>query len=187
VGVPNVKVIEGDVLKAEVPYFNKIVSIPPYNISSKLLLWLFKKDFDCAVLVFQKEFVNRLVAPIGSEDYGWLTVVTYYHTEVELLESVPKRMFFPQPKIDSVITCLKPKQPRPFTIRDNASFEKFVRLLFTQRNKKIRNAVLPYVKSIRAVSKQDATEIADSLPFCDKRVRELAPEDFGALANDLSR
>jgi hypothetical protein len=27
---------------------------------------------------------------------------------------------------------------------------------------------------------------ADSLPFKDRRVRELPPEDFGVLANELS-
>jgi len=30
-------------------------------------------------------------------------------------------------------------------------------------------------------------KLADSLLFHDKRVRELAPEDFGALANALAK
>ncbi|MDH5793789.1 MAG: methyltransferase, partial [Candidatus Bathyarchaeota archaeon] len=57
--LPSVEIIEGDVLKARIPQFNKVVSIPPYHISSRLLLWLFSKNFDCAVLIFQKEFANR--------------------------------------------------------------------------------------------------------------------------------
>ncbi|MDH5787849.1 MAG: methyltransferase domain-containing protein, partial [Candidatus Bathyarchaeota archaeon] len=70
----NVVIIKGDVLKVPIPTFNKVVSIPPYRISSRLLLWLFSKNFDCAVSIFQTEFVNRLVASIDSNDYGWLTV-----------------------------------------------------------------------------------------------------------------
>jgi len=184
-GAPNVEIIEGNVLEEDVPLFNKVVSIPPYKISSRLLVWLFNKGFDCAVLVFQKEFASRLVAQIGSEDYGWLTVLTYYYAEAELLDDIPKWMFYPEPKIDSVITYLKSKKPRPFTIKDEAMFKRMVQLIFTQRNKKVGNAVLHYLRSARGVPKENAVKIAEHLTVHGKRVRELAPEDFGALANAL--
>jgi len=35
------------------------------------------------------------------------------------------------------------------------------------------------------MAKEKAQELADSLTFHDKRVRELAPEDFGALTNEV--
>ena len=184
---PNVKIIEGNVLKVQIPQFSKVVSIPPYNISSALLLWLFNRNFDCAVLIFQKEFANRLVASVRSEDYGWLTVVAYYRVEVELLDEVPKWMFYPQPEVDSIIVRLKPKRPPPFTLKNEAPFKQLVQILFTQRNRKVRNAVLPFIKGMHAAIAEDAVKLADSLPFHDKRVRELAPEDFGALANVLTK
>jgi len=178
----NVDVIEGDVLKVQIGYFNKVVSIPPYNISSSLLLWLFNKNFDCAVLIFQKEFANRLVASIGSEDYGWLTVTAYYYFEVEFLDDAPKWMFYPQPEVDSIIVRLKPKKPKPFTLKDEALFRQLAQMLFTQRNRKVKNAVSSFIKSAPT-----AVKVADSLPFHDRRVRELAPEDFGELANALAK
>jgi len=183
----NVEIIEGDVLKVQVPQFIKAVSIPPYNISSPLLLWLFSKKFDCAVLIFQKEFANRLVASVGSEDYGWLTVAAYYSVEVELLDEIPKWMFYPRPEVDSVIIRLKPKRPPPFTLKNEALFKQLVQTLFTQRNRKVRNAVLPFIKGVHAATAEDAVKLADSLLFQDKRVRELAPEDFGALTNALTK
>jgi 16S rRNA (adenine1518-N6/adenine1519-N6)-dimethyltransferase len=67
-GLANVTAIEGDVLKVAVPSFSKVVSIPPYQISSRLIMWLFDRNFECAVLVLQKEFAGRLVASMGSED-----------------------------------------------------------------------------------------------------------------------
>jgi len=182
---PNVKVVEGDVFKVDIPSFNKIVSTPPYNISSRLLLWILDQGFDCSVLVFQKEFASRLVASVGNHDYGWLAVLTYYYAEVELLTTVPPSMFYPQPKVDSIITRLIPKKPRALKLEDEATFRRLVRSLFTQRNKKIRNAVLPYLRTMRGMSKDGAVRTAEKLPCCDKRVRELAPEDFGALANAL--
>jgi len=181
--LPSVKVIEGDVLKVQIPQFNKVVSIPPYHISSSLLLWLFNKNFECAVLIFQKEFANRLVASVGSGDYGWLTVFAYYHVEVELLDEVLRWMFYPQPEVDSIFVRLKLKKPPPFRLKNEAVFKRLVQALFTQRNRKVRNAVLPFVKSTQVTNAENVVKLADSLPFHSKRVRELAPEDFGALAN----
>jgi len=184
--LPNVKIIEGDVLKANIPQFDKVVSIPPYNISSRLLLWLFSKNFGCAILIFQKEFANRLVASVGSEYYGWLTVFTYYHVEVELLDDVPKWMFYPQPEVDSIIVRLKLRKVSPFKLKNEVVFKQLVRSLFTQRNRKVRNAILPFIKGMSAIATEENAELAEAFPFGDKRVRDLAPEDFGALANALS-
>ena len=182
----NIRVIEGNVLKASVPQFSKVVSIPPYNISSRLLLWLFAKNFECAVLVVQKEFADRLVASVGSEDYGWLTVFTCYHVEVELLDDVPKWMFYPQPKVDSIVVRLKPWKMLPFELKNEVLFRQLVRSFFTQRNRKVRNAVLSFMKGMSAVAAENSVKLVGDFPFADKRVRELAPEDFGVLANVLS-
>jgi 16S rRNA (adenine1518-N6/adenine1519-N6)-dimethyltransferase len=181
----NVKIIEGNILRVSIPQFNKIVSTPPYNISSRLLLWILNQEFDRAVLVFQKEFANRLAASVGNRDYGWLTVLTYFRAEVELLDDVPKSMFYPPPKVDSVVTRLTPRRSRLHKLENEAAFKRIAQMLFTQRNKKVRNAVLPYLKHVRLLSKEEACKVVETLPFRDMRVRELAPEDFGALADVL--
>jgi len=186
-GLANVTVIEGDVLKTAVPSFSKVVSIPPYQISSRLLLWLFDRGFDCAVLVLQKEFAGRLVATVGSEDYGWLTVAAFYSAEVNLLDPAPKHMFYPEPEVESVIVRLTPWTASPFEVKDEALFRRMVRWLFTQRNKKLGNALVPFIKSTLEVNKKDAGKVPRTIPFREKRVREMPPEAFGELANALVR
>jgi len=181
----NVNLIEGDVLKVSVPQFNKVVSTPPYSISSPLLFWILERRFECAVLTFQKEFAERLTAPVGSRDYGRLTVGTYYRAEAELLDSVPRSMFYPSPDVDSMVVRLKPRKKPPFSVEDEEAFFKLVQTLFTQRNKKVRNAIVTFLRG--RVKKADVARLVDSLPFHDKRVRELAPEDFEALANEIAR
>ena len=181
----NVELIEGSILKVAIPPFGKVVSNPPFSISSPLLFWLLKRTFQCAVLTFQKEFAERLDAPVGSKDYGRLAVFTSYRFEVEALDNVPKDAFYPPPDVDVVIVRLKPKRLVPFKVEDEEVFDEVVQTLFTQRNRKVRNAVLPFLrkhglKDIAAVKK------ADVLPFHNKRVRDLAPEDFGVLATELS-
>jgi len=182
-GLPNVDLMEGDILGVSVPEFNKVVSTPPYSISSPLLFWLLERKFDCAILTFQKEFAERLAATVGSKDYGRLTVTTYYLAEVDLLDLVPRSMFYPPPDVDSLVVCLRPRKP-PFFVEDRRVFLELVQKLFTQRNKKVRNAIFPFLCKI-GVERKNATKLADSLSFHDKRVRELAPEDFGVLANEI--
>jgi 16S rRNA (adenine1518-N6/adenine1519-N6)-dimethyltransferase len=183
----NVTVLEGDVLKVAVPNFNKVVSIPPYYLSSRLVTWLFDRGFECAVLILQKEFARRLVADVGSDDYGWLTVVTCHSAEVELLDPVPKSMFYPPPEIDSVIVRLTPWKARTFEVKDEVFFQRMVRWLFTQRNKKLGNAIVPFIKSTFGTANDDMEKLVYALPFREKRARELSPEAFGELANAFSR
>lgn len=183
-GIENIELVHGDVLNSTLPWFNKIVSTPPYSISSPLLFWLLDRPFDCAVLTFQEEFAKRLSAPVGGKDYSRLTVATYYRADAELLEFVPRGAFYPQPDVDSAVVRLKLKA-LPFSVKDEKMFFELVRNMFTQRNKKVRNAILPFLLR-RKMEKEKALKLADSLLFHEKRVRELAPEDFGALTNEIA-
>ncbi len=184
-GIGNVTVIEGDLFKTALPEFNKIVAIPPYYLSSHLVEWLLGCRLDCAVLIVQKEFAEKLNALPKSEDYGWLTVLSYRHAEVELFDPVPKERFFPQPKVDSIIVRLRPRSKPRFKVIDAGFFKKLTKWLFTQRNKKLTKALLPFLKTNLKLSKQNAEHLAAVLPFNDLRARELTPEQFGMLENAI--
>jgi len=182
----NISILRGDILKLEVPPFNKVVSTPPYSISSPLLFWLLERNFERAVLTFQKEFAERLVAPVNDGDYCRLTVAAYYRARVKVLDHVPRDRFWPIPEVDSLIVELRPREEPPFKVEDEKFFFKVVKFLFTQKNKKVRNGLIAFLRG-RGMEKAEAVEIADSIPFHEKRVRELAPEDLGLVANDLAR
>ena len=181
----NVDLIEGDILKVSLPPFNKVVSAPPYSISSPLLFRLLERKFDWAVLILQKEFAERLAASVGSKDYGRLTVTIYYRADVELLDYVPRTMFYPPPDVDSMMVRLKPRDP-PFQVDNEETFFELVRTLFTQRNRKVRNGLIPFLRK-HEITGKEGVELADSTIYSAKRVRELAPEDFGILTNELLR
>jgi len=180
----NVVILRGDILKMQgLPQFNKVVSVPPYSISSPLLFWLLKRRFNCAVLTFQEEFGRRLVASPGTRDYGRLTVAAYYYAEVDLLDSIPKECFWPIPEVNSVIARLKPRKP-PFYVKSEDDFFRFIRAVFTQKNKKVRSAVKVFLNEFK-ISKWRAAQISDSIAFHDRRVREMSPEELGLVFNDL--
>jgi 16S rRNA (adenine1518-N6/adenine1519-N6)-dimethyltransferase len=94
-------------------------------------------------------------------------------------------MFYPPPDVDSMMVRLKPRDP-PFQVDDEEMFFAVVRALFTQRNKKVRNALISFLRK-REMTGKEAVELADSIVYSAKRVRELAPEDFGILTNLLLR
>jgi 16S rRNA (adenine1518-N6/adenine1519-N6)-dimethyltransferase len=179
----NITVVEGDVLKTILPHFNKAISAPPYYLSSKFVLFLLKHNIDCAVLIVQKEFADRLVAKVGSKDYSWLTVTVYQKAQVDLLDFVPKDLFYPQPEVDSVVLRIKPWQTPPFTIKDNIFFEQMVKWLFTERNKKLSNALEPFIKNTLKISTQGFQKIVKTLPYHEMRPRELTPENFGEISD----
>jgi 16S rRNA (adenine1518-N6/adenine1519-N6)-dimethyltransferase len=102
------------------------------------------------------------------------------------LDPVPKSMFYPQPEVDSVIVQLEPWKTAPFEVHDEALFKRLVRWLFTQRNKKLGNALVPFIKSTYKTSKEKAVKLAGAVPLGNCRVRELSPKTFGEVANALT-
>lgn len=185
-GMDNIEIVQGDILKMDIEGFNKVVSTPPYSISSHLLFWILKKPFSLAVLTFQKEFAARLNAPVGSDDYCRLSVMSYYRALIELLDEVPKEAFYPPPEVDSVIVRIKPRETPPFKVESEEVFQNVVRALFTQKNKKVRNAAILYFRE-HGIDKHEAQKRASELPFSEKKVRDLAPEDFGEIANEICK
>ena len=190
-GLTNVAFLHGDALHMDFPKFNKIVSNLPYSISSNVMFKLLDFKFDLAVLMFQKEFAERLVASPGSEDYGRLTVNTYYRAKVELLDDVPPTAFYPQPRVNSAIVRLKPHDP-PFEVKDGQVFSNVVRALFQHRRQRVRNALMRSFLEVfpdKKLSKNERRSLSDErLPkkLSEARVMDIAPENFGEIANLLT-
>jgi 16S rRNA (adenine1518-N6/adenine1519-N6)-dimethyltransferase len=181
----NVDLVEGDILKMTAPPFDKIVANPPFSISSPILFWLLKKNFDKTVLTLQKEYAMRLNAPVGSREYSRLTVSVYRHANAELLDIVPKEAFYPSPHIDVQVVGLVLHKKPPFEIKDEEIFDTVVRLLFTQRNRKVQTAVKKVFHG-RILGDIDKAGRPISTSLLAKRVRELTPQDFEMLANELA-
>jgi len=140
---PSVNLIEGDAMKVEWPGFDKMVSNIPYRISSPLTFLLLEHDFRVAVLTYQREFAERMVAYAGEMAYSRLSVMTYYRAEVEYLETIPRSAFRPQPKVESAIVRIRPRKEPPFHVEDEELFEDVVRTLFSARRKMVRSALRP--------------------------------------------
>jgi len=171
----NVEVIRGDALRLDLPEYNKVVSNLPYQISSKITLRLLQRPFDLAVLMYQREFVKRLIALPGSKAYGRLAVNAAYYSLVEVLCTVPRTAFQPRPNVDSAIVRLRPNLKRPPV--DSRIFEELTRTLFTMRRKKCGKVL--------AAMAPGAADVVDQAVL-EKRPEELTLDEVVVLASALS-
>ncbi|KAK2193939.1 hypothetical protein NP493_4g02015 [Ridgeia piscesae] len=105
----------GDALKTDLPFFDICVANLPYQISSPIVfkLLLHRPFFRCAVLMFQREFAQRLVAKPGDKLYCRLSINTQLLARVDILMKVGKNNFRPPPKVESNVVRLEPKNPPP--------------------------------------------------------------------------
>ena len=133
--------IIGDALKEDFPHFNKVISNFPYSISSPVTFKLLEHGFEMGILMYQHEFAERMVALPGSKDYGRLSIAVQYHAKVEILEVVSRHAFSTPPQVNSAIVRLVPRPP-PYEVKDVDFFMKFITAAFSQRRKKLKNAIL---------------------------------------------
>jgi len=172
---PRVEVVKADILKMELPSCDKVVATPPYNISSKLLFLLLNKQIRMMVLVFQKEFAERLVAEPGTRDYSRLTVMTAHRAHAEILGYIPKESFRPRPKVDSAIVKITPKEPNHMI--NEEMFADLVRGLFTQRRRNLRTVLRHYIQ--RRIQTPPEDLLNSDIP--SKRVYQMSVDEFERL------
>jgi len=108
--ISNVELINDDALKVDFPKFTKIISNLPYQISSPITFKFLDYDFDLAVLMYQKEFADRMNGEVASKNYSRLSAMLYFRCDVEKLTDVSQESFIPKPQIDSTVVKLTPKE-----------------------------------------------------------------------------
>lgn len=191
---PNVECISMDILDYEFPKdVNKIVGNLPYEISSpiteKILKFLNKQKLNgvkniMAVLMYQREFAERMIAFPGLGNYSRLSVLVNYYAEAKILKYVPKTAFRPAPKIESAVVELK-----PFGVEDNEKLFELAKVLFMHRNKSVANALVDSRDHLKIKDKKELKEILPKLlgELGKKKVFYLEIEEMKKIKEKLER
>jgi 16S rRNA (adenine1518-N6/adenine1519-N6)-dimethyltransferase len=153
----NVRVIVGDVLSVDLAEMTavgplRIAGNLPYNISSPILFKLIEAArltvaIRDATVMLQAEVAERLIAPVGTSDYGVLGILTRLSADVTRLLTLPPGAFRPMPKVRSAVVRLAFRPPT-VEIEDVADFERLVRTIFMQRRKTLVNALRPFAEPL---------------------------------------
>jgi 16S rRNA (adenine1518-N6/adenine1519-N6)-dimethyltransferase len=182
----NVDIIYGDILKVKIPQFNKIVCNPPYSISSPLIFKLLQNSFEIGIMTLQKDFAKRLVAKEGNKEYGRLTVMASLKANIKVLDYVPPEAFYPIPEVESAIVEIVPLN-REDSVLNWTNFSEFIRIVFNQRNKKLRNGLISFLKNRYSIDEEKIEEILEKLPHLEERVYKLNPESLSSLFNKINQ
>lgn len=189
--IDNVELINDDALNVDFPKFNKIVSNLPYQISSPITFKFLDYDFDLAVLMYQKEFAERMNGAVATKDYSRLSAMLYFKCNVEALTDVSSESFIPKPKIDSTVVKLTPKENR-ISDEDFKVYSNFTKALFQHRNKKIRNALIDSRHIICSLDKKEIKEKINAIEderlneYLKLRVIAIEPEEILFLSKELN-
>ncbi|GGL54775.1 16S ribosomal RNA methyltransferase A [Halocalculus aciditolerans] len=173
-------VLEGDAVDVDLPDFTCCVSNLPYSASSPITFRLLPLGRPL-VLMYQSEFAERMAAEPGTSEYGRLSVAAQHYADVEVVETVPREAFAPQPRVESAIVRLTPRDP-DYAVADEEFFLDFVKALFTQRRKTVRNAIRN-TAHISGLNAPDAVVDAAGEDVLSKRPGDLTPAGFAALAD----
>lgn len=126
---------------------NKLIRIfgnLPYNISTSLILYLFKsiniiKDMN---FMLQKEVAERLVASPGSKLYGRLSIIAQYYCNIQILLHVSPKCFRPIPKVNSIFIRLTPyTNDFPYFTHNIQVLSYITNLAFQKRRKVLRHSL----------------------------------------------
>jgi 16S rRNA (adenine1518-N6/adenine1519-N6)-dimethyltransferase len=132
------------------------------------------------VLMFQREFAERMAAEPGSDEYGRLSVTAGHYADVEVVEPIPPEAFSPPPAVDSAVVRTTPRDPA-YEVPSDDFFMGFLRAVFTQRRKTMRNAVRNTVH-ISGLGDADAVVDAADEDLLSKRAGDVTPAEFAELA-----
>merc|ERR1712142_373372 len=177
-------VMVGDVIKTELPYFDCCVANVPYQISSPLVfkLLLHRPFFRCAVLMFQREFAQRLVAKPGDKLYCRLSINTQLLARVDHLMKIGKNNLRPPPKVESSVVRIEPKNPPPPI--NFQEWDGLVRIAFVRKNKTLAagfssKAVVDLLeKNYRIHCSMNEVLIEDGFDMKTKILEVLSENDF---------
>ena len=188
-GVDNAEVVFRDFLRQDMAELES--KLPPYTVVANLPYYittpLVTKFLDEAhkakalVVMVQDDVARRFCAREGTPDFGAITAAIARRASAEIVKSVPRRMFFPVPNVDSAVVRLTFAEGR-IPVRDAATYRATVRAAFLSRRKTLENNLMQAF----SLPREEARDILRRAGVPDKaRGETLSPHALAALADLL--
>lgn len=168
----------------------RLVANLPYNISTAILQRLIAQRacFKDMVLMLQREVVERLLAPAGTTDRGFISVLVEAYCETEKLFDVAPGAFRPPPKVWSSVMRLKFRPQINADVKDHSLLWETVSAGFAQKRKTILNNLRQASGRLQEVIKRNG---GASIVLCraevdlKRRAETLTLEEWGRIVRAI--
>lgn len=190
----NLKVINGDIMKTDIPgllaeYGSrpvKVVANLPYYITTPILMKLLEDRLPIAsiTVMVQKEVAERMETGPGSKDYGALSLAVQYYAQPYLAANVPANCFMPRPNVGSAVIRLTLHEKPPVQVKDEKFMFTLIRASFNQRRKTLVNGI-GNAPETGCTKEQVAEALARLNLSATIRGEALTLQEFAALADAL--
>ncbi len=190
-GLPNVQIIQGDVLRIHdfgFPHLGyKVVGNLPYYITSAVLRHFLSRKPRPRLLVVtvQREVAERIIARPG--DMSLLAVSVQLYGEPQIVVRIPAGAFYPPPQVDSAVVRVAMYQEPVVSLAEGVSEQEFFRAVragFGQKRKTLRN-------SLKAGLAMPAAEVEAALAHAgvdpQRRAETLSLEEWAAVTNAVHK
>ena len=146
----NVKFVFGDVMNFSLQDIEKdfegqykMIANLPYYITTPIIFKFLNdsKKISSLTIMVQKEVAERIVAGVGGKDYGILSIMTAFYGEAKIDRIVNRKMFYPQPNVDSAVVTIKINREKYKNI-DGNKFYNFIKSAFSMRRKTLKNNLI---------------------------------------------
>lgn len=143
----NTKFIFGDVMNFDLEEIEKdfsgeykMIANLPYYITTPIIFKFLNnsKKIKSLTIMVQKEVAERIVAGVGGKDYGVLSIMTSFYGDAEINRIVSRKMFYPQPNVDSAVVTIKINREKYKNINSD-EFYNFIKSAFSMRRKTLKN------------------------------------------------
>jgi len=193
---PNFKLVMADALTADfcaeiLPARSaRLVANLPYNISTAILQRLItqRECLDEMVLMLQREVVERVLAPPGTTDRGYISVLVEAYCETEKLFDVAPGAFRPPPKVWSSVMRLKFRPQINADVADQNLLWATVSAGFAQKRKTILNNLRNTSGRLQEVLKRNG---GASIVLCkanvelQRRAETLTLEEWSRIVRSM--
>ena len=121
----------------------KLVANLPYAIATPLIanLIIAGLPIERMVVMVQWELAERMVAVPGTKDFGALAVLLQSVADTSIVRRIAPTNFWPQPAVDSAVVMIKLNPEKAKRVSDLKGWRAFLRDLYTQRRKNLRQAL----------------------------------------------
>jgi 16S rRNA (adenine1518-N6/adenine1519-N6)-dimethyltransferase len=151
----------------------------PYNLSKPIAMRIVEERARVAraVLMFQREVADRLLAAPATKEYGPLTVLAGLAFRIERVLDLSPGAFRPRPRVNSTLTCWTRREGGALAADVEPALRRVLRAAFARRRATLRVNVRAALGETEGASVLRVAEIDDGL-----RAERLRPEEFLRLA-----